>query len=168
MNDNPYTPPLADPVADAPRSHGWKTDGGKLFIEPEAILPMVDPYSDETSEHMTLMRIAVPRKVLLPNRLFFGGLCLILLFGFLGFHEAFSLLSVWLLVGLFAGIWNAFFRGSVIVHVFLTRRTVRLQRLIYYSRLHFRKSPDGRREMRGIHPRAMERLLALQSANQPK
>jgi hypothetical protein len=181
-------------------------------VEPEAILPMIDPYTGETAERMTLMRIVLRPRELWPRFLFMGGLSLMILFGFLGFAEISAWMYLPLIIGFVGGVW-ASFSGSMVVHVFLTQKTRRERRLVYRllftsvllafvllfvvpnvphlanqfggvitlvwfavvlvailtrwlrRRLHCRKLPGLRFEMRGLHPRAMK-LLETSAAGQ--
>ena len=208
MSENPYAPSLVDPVGEAPRSRGWAMVDGKLLVEPDAVLPMIDPYSGETADRMTLMRTVLRPRVLWPRYLFLGSLGFMVLFGYLGFPAVSSYFSISILVAIIGAIGTSLIGRSLMVHVFLTRQTRRRQALSYWlllgtvvlllslmflaanfsgagdwmlniisaaslvaifaaivirwrqRRLHWRKGPDHRKEMRGLHPRAIELLEA--------
>lgn len=213
VSDNPYAPSLVDPIGEAPRSHGWELVDGKLLVEPEAVLPMIDLYSGETAERMTLMRTVLRPRVLWPRYLFLGSLGLSILFGVLGGTDVSSFFSSLFLVALLGSSVTSLIGRSVMVHVFLTRQTRRRQALGYWlllgavvllfslmflapsfsgdgewvlnvialisvvalfaaimirwrqRRLYWRKGPDHRKELRGVHPRALA-LLAETAAGQ--
>lgn len=213
VSENPYAPSLVDPVGEAPPSRGWELVDGKLLVEPDAVLPMIDPYSGETADRMTLMRTVLRPRVLWPRYLFLGSLGFMVLFGYLGFPAASSYFSISILVAIIGAIATSLIGSSLMVYVFLTRQTRRRQALSYWlllgtvvlllslmflassfsgagdwilnviaaislvtlfaaimirwrqCRLYWRKGPDHRREMRGLHPRALE-LLAETVAGQ--
>jgi hypothetical protein len=213
VSDNPYAPSLVDPVGDAPPSRGWELVDGKLLVEAGAVLPMIDPYSGDTADRMTLMRPVLRPRVLWPRYLFLGSLGFVFLFGYLGFPAVASYFSIPILVAIIGAIGTSLIGSSVMVHVFLTRQTRRRQALTYWlllgtvvlmlslmflapdfsgegdwilnviaaaslvalfaaimirwrqRRLYWRKGPDHRKEMKGLHPRALE-LLAETVAGQ--
>lgn len=132
VDENPYAPPgINDPIRDAPRSRGWELLEGKLLVQPDAVLPMVDPFSGETAERMTMIRISLRPRVLWPRFLFFGSVGLMILAGWTGFTELTPVLNVSVIVGLLAILWFAFSGGTVLIYVFLTAKT-RTRRRLYY------------------------------------
>jgi MFS family permease len=215
VSDNPYAPSLVDPIGDAPPSRGWDLVNGRLLVEPDAVLPMIDPYSGETADRMTLMRTVLRPRVLWPRYLFVGSLSLSILFAFSGFPKVSQFFSVAILVALFGGSWTSIVGRSVMIHVFLTRRTRRRQALTYWwllgtvlllllitffgpsiggdgdwiydavgvlafvglvtasairwlqRRLYWSTGPDHRKELRGLHPRAIELLAKAAAARRP-
>jgi hypothetical protein len=206
VSDNPYAPSLVDPTGEAPRSHGWELVDGKLLVEPEAVLPMIDLYSGGTAERMTLMRTVLRPRVLWPRYLFLGSISLSILFAIAGMHGISSFFSLVVLFAIIGGIAISLIGSSVMVHVFLTQRTGRRRALSNWllpgsalillslnfiapnfsdtsdlipnviaviscitliaaiivrwrqRRLYWRKGPDHRKELRGVHPHALELL----------
>jgi SNF family Na+-dependent transporter len=174
---------------------------------------MIDPYSGETADRMTLMRTVLRPRVLWPRYLLLGSLGLSILFGVLGRTDVSSFFSSLFLVALLGASATSLIGRSLMVHVFLTRQTRSRQVLSYWlllgtvvlllslmflaanfsgagdwilnviaaaslvaifaaimirwrqRRLYWRKGPDHRREMKGLHPRALE-LLAETVAGQ--
>lgn len=206
VEDNPYASPALEQVEAplAPASRGWQMEDGRLFVEVDAILPTVDPYTGETGEDMKPVRIAVSRRVLWPGLFLLGSiLCafgapalglgersggfgfLLALLGvylcievparlgqvgllvFLGPRHRkrnrimrWSLLgSLLLVLGMAAG--AAYLPGfvgpfaNVIYFVFAVAAADFLL-LGWMSRaLHWRPTPDGRRELRNVRPQAL-------------
>jgi hypothetical protein len=132
VSDNPYAPSsVADAAMEAPRSRGWELVEGKLLVEPEAVLPMIDPYTGETADRMTLMRIALRPRALWPRFLFMGGFSLMIFFGLLGFPGISAFMYLPWVIGFIGGVWTSL-SGSIVVHVFLTERTHRKRRLVHW------------------------------------
>jgi hypothetical protein len=92
---------------------------------------MIDPYTGETAERMTLMRIALRPRVLWPRFVFMGGFAFMILFGYLGLPGISAFMCLPWIIGFIGGAW-ASFSGSIVVHVFLTERTRRKQRSVYW------------------------------------
>ena len=130
MSENPYAPSQVDDVAEAPRPHGWELAEGVLLAEEGAVFPMVDPYTGESEERMTMMRLAVYRRVLWPRWLFAGGLALTIMAAYSGVPDygAIGLLAA--LVGFIAGIAVPIFNRRLWLTMFVTRRTLSRQRTV--------------------------------------
>ena len=74
MSVNPYAASAVNDVPEAPVSRGWEIRDGMLLVEKDATLPMVDPYSGESEERMTLVQLDVRGRTWWPRILFLGGL----------------------------------------------------------------------------------------------
>jgi len=59
--ENPYAAPqtVSTGLPDAPESFGWELAGKRVWAEKFAQFPMVDPYSGESEEVMTMNRLTV-------------------------------------------------------------------------------------------------------------
>lgn len=210
VQENPYAPPTVDQARVAPASRGWRIEEGRLLVEPEAILPMVDPYTGETSERMTALRLGLQRRVLWPRLLMWGGVLLVFAPALINVRPEVGGVGLPLfVVGLFAWVTVPPMLGYVPLFVFVgPRNQSRNQRirwatigllvaifgamaivpnvpginarldgilavvaillvlclmLLRWSRRHlyWRPAPDGKREMTGVHPQAMELLRKM-------
>ena len=128
MSVNPYAPSRVDDVAEAPRPHGWELADGLLLAEDGAVFPMIDPYTGESDERMTMLRLAVPRRVLWPRWCFGGGLALAIMAGQSAVGD--YMVIGWLLafIGFIAGCAVPLFNRRLGLDVFVTRRTLARQR----------------------------------------
>jgi len=136
MSDNPYAPSAVDDVAEAPASHGWEMVEGRLIVEKEATLPMIDPFTGASEDRMVLFRLAVRRRYLWPRHLFLGGLCLSLASAWMAVGEAIApLFEAMMAVGLLASVLIPVLSRPAWILVFMTRRTVRREELLKWGAL---------------------------------
>ncbi|WP_035615874.1 hypothetical protein [Haloferula sp. BvORR071] len=124
VEENPYAPSKADPIMEAPAAHGWELHEGQLRVESGAILPMVDLYSGEIAETMTLMRIAVRRRSRWPLYLLIVGFAMLAIPG--GSENATVFFSLGV-VGLVARSVGMVFSPAAYIQIFLTKGTRRRQ-----------------------------------------
>jgi len=127
---NPYAPSKSDTVADAPKSSGWEVSGGSLFVIRDAILPMIDPYTGERAERMTLYRLAVRRRLLWARFLTWGCLLAIIFSQALVWIFSSGLLGRLCIVGFFAGLVAPVFYAPVRLGVFVAPSSMKRRRLV--------------------------------------
>ncbi len=60
--ENPYAAPQSAALPDAPESFGWELVEDRVWAEKFAQFPMVDPYSGESDEVMTMNRLTVRQR----------------------------------------------------------------------------------------------------------
>lgn len=125
MEENPYAPSRADLTAEAPPAHGWELRGGALWVQSGAVLPMVDLYSGETAETMTLMRVAVRMRSRWPLYLVIVGMVTLAISGgAVEISQVFFLLG---LTGLVARSLVTAFSPAAYIQIFLVKETPRRQ-----------------------------------------
>lgn len=132
MSFNPYAPSQVheDQVPDAPRSGGWRIEGGRLWAERDACLPMVDPYSGASEDRMTMIRLQVYRRVLWPRFAFLGGIAGSIGAAVAGLPESVqATLGVIGAVGFIAGLATPVLNRRMDLRVFVTRSTRLRQRV---------------------------------------
>lgn len=117
-------------MPEAPSSGGWRIEGGRLWAERDACLPMVDPYSGASEDRMTMIRLQVNRRVLWPRFAFLGGVAASIGAAASSLPESvqasFGVLG---LVGLIAGLITPVFNRRTDLRIFVSRRTRLKQRL---------------------------------------
>lgn len=132
MSFNPYAPSQVheEQVAVAPRSGGWRLEGGRLWAERDACLPMVDPYSGVSEDQMTMIRLPVYRRILWPRFAFVGGIAASIGSAAASLPESvqasFGVVGI---VGFIAGLVMPVFNRRMDLRIFVTRRTRMKQRL---------------------------------------
>lgn len=130
MSVNPYAASSVNDVPEAPASHGWEIRDGVLFAEKNATLPMVDPYSGELEERMTLLQLDVRGRTRWPRLLFLGGLLGAIV---ASFGPEFGMLAdgalVVAFVGLIASLVMPLVTGRSWLQVFVTAATFKRNRL---------------------------------------
>lgn len=130
MSVNPYAASAVNDVPEAPASHGWEIRDGVLFAEKDAILPMVDPYSGQSEDSMTLIRLDVRGRTRWPRLLFLGGLLGAIVASFgprAGILADGSLIIAF--VGLIASLVMPLVTGRCWLQVFVTAATFKRNRL---------------------------------------
>ncbi len=100
---------------------GWKLAGGKLLVQKEARLPMVDPYSGETAERMWMVKVKVRRRILWQGILALAGGALIV-----WSNPAIGVLL--LIVALAAAVGASKYGGVASVELFVTQGTMKQAR----------------------------------------
>lgn len=130
MSFNPYAPSAINDVPEAPASHGWEVRDGMLLVEKDATLPMVDPYSGESEERMTLIKLDVRGRTLWPRLLFLGGLLGAITGSFSPRGGVLADGGVLLaFVGLVASLLMPLLTGRALLQVFVTAATLKRNRV---------------------------------------
>lgn len=205
--ENPYAPPETTSVGlpDAPESFGWELVGKAVWVEKFAQFPMVDPYTGQSDDVMTMNRLTVRVRPLWMSLLQWAFIGILLLgisplaggiatlVGLLGlivlaivsalypltglkvFFVARTLrnraIQYWIfkgclmlaiLSGLTLGIQRLFPKWLSPEWIFMIALGIWLIGLIWQHtierRLTCRRHKDGRFEIRGFHPKALEFL----------
>lgn len=211
--ENPYAPPQTTSagVPDAPESFGWKLIGNRIWVEKFAQFPMVDPYSGESDEVMTMTRITLRQRPIWLVVLRWILVCVIFLPAApLIDPDLKTTISFIGIAGFAITLIASMFLPLVGLKVFFTSRTLRSRTIQHWTisalflvgiisgiqfgnsglpsshplldgipviafglwflgliwknliqrRLTCRRRKDGRFEIRGIHPKALDQLKA--------
>jgi hypothetical protein len=210
VQENPYAPSMVDQARVAPASRGWQIVDGRLLVEQEAILPMVDLYTGETSERMTAIRLGLQRRVIWPRLLMLASMLMMFASPALGMGDGWSVAGMLLfLAALFAWVAVPSALGYVTLFVFVGQRNHSRNLMVRWAtivllvlmvgmvgaganvrwvdatdaailnffpfvwialavalifirrmrrRLYWRPAPGEKREMIGVHPKALELL----------
>lgn len=204
--ENPYAAPQSAGLPDAPESFGWELVGNRVWVERFAQFPMVDPYSGESDDVMTMNRLTVRFRPLWMSLLKWAFIALLLL-GTSPLMDGMATL-VGLLGLIVVAVVSALFYPLTGLKVFFSTRTLKNRAIQYWAfkgslmlailcgltigkrrlfpvwlspdwifmialgiwllgviwqqiferRLTCRRRKDGRFEIRGFHPKALDQL----------
>ncbi len=209
--ENPYAPPetTSTGMPNAPESFGWELVGNRVWAEKIAQFPMIDPYSGESNDVMTMNRLTVRLR---PNwqlalSIILVGTFLVSLLLPIG-RELKPSLAIGSLISLLLVVVGGMFYPVSTLNIFCVKRTVRIHAIQEYAirtiyllglglsvkirnsrslsdflgaswipmamlviwllvliwrnllqrRLTCRRRKDGRFEIRGFHPKALDQL----------
>lgn len=204
--ENPYAAPQSAGLPDAPESFGWELVGNRVWVERFAQFPMIDPYSGESDEVMTMNRLTVRFRPLWMSLLKWAFIALLIL-GISSLMDGVATL-VGLLGLIVVAVVSALFYPLTGLKVFFSTRTLKNRAIQYWAfkgclmlaivsglmigkrrlfpawlspdwifmialgiwllgviwqqiferRLTCRRRKDGRFEIRGFHPKALDQL----------
>ncbi|MBK1882873.1 hypothetical protein JIN85_10630 [Luteolibacter pohnpeiensis] len=128
MTEDPYAvaPSILESEPEtAPQSRGWTVHGKRLLVSAGAVLPMVDPFSGETPERMTLFLLRVQKRPRGLRHLLIAGLVALVVALLELLPEDYNRM-VWLfgVLSIVAQIIIGSFYKSIMMRVFVSESTL--------------------------------------------